>query len=205
MQVSYDGKPLDSLSRQDERELSSGRPRERAEGVVMTASEAITAKTRGLRFLYAFLGGLIALIMIPLLIGTALYEPRDLIVLAPLSLVLTAALALFMRLMYRRNTTKFALRAAEQAPRMAAAGVAVLVEASGLSIGADHYPWSALTVTALDIVTSGGESSVTLVNRIELDAAGRSIVLDSPLIRNGQLVVRDVWLRCRLEGRGSSA
>jgi hypothetical protein len=81
----------------------------------------------------------------------------------------------------------------------------VLVEASGLSVGTDRYPWSTLTVRALVVsTTSAGDSSMNVIERLELEGGGQPIVLDAPLIQNGAAVVYDTWRRCRLKDQAPS-
>jgi hypothetical protein len=211
MQVTVNGKAVDHLEPRLERQLISRRRHERAEGAVMTVDEAVAATARGARFVYAGTSGFASLPVVLMLIGVASYEPRDLIVLGPLVLLLAAALAVLMRFSYRRTTAKVRQRAEQQLPRMPPPGALVLVEASALAIGEDRFPWSALIVRALDVTaTTFDDAPLNSIERLELsDGGARPVVLDALLIRNGRAVVDETWRRLREAGatnhRNSSA
>jgi hypothetical protein len=204
MQVVVNGKAADQLDPKLERQFVSGAPHGRTEGAVMGADEAVAATGRNLRILYGVVCGIAAVIMLGVLIGVGSYEPGDLVGLIPMVLVLAGGLALLLRFTWRRNTAKVRLRADQQLSRMPAVGTPVVVEADGLAIGAARHAWSALSVSALDITaTSFNDAPLTLIERLELDAAAvRPIVLDTVLIRNGRAVVDEVWRRLREAGRG---
>ena len=129
MQVTVNGKAVDRLEPGLERQLTSGRPQERVEGVVMTADQAVDTAAASRRVLYAVAAGSGAFVMVLALVGAASYEPRDLVLLVPLVLLLAGALAMLMRFTYRRKTAKVRQRAEQQLPRMPPPGALVLVEA----------------------------------------------------------------------------
>jgi hypothetical protein len=205
MQVTVNGKAVDHLEQVLERQLTSGRPRERTEGAVMTANQAVAATARGMRLLYGWTSGFAALLVVLMLIGVASYEPRDLVVLGPGALLLAAALAVLIRFVYRRTTAKVRVRAEQQLPRMPPPSAQVVVEASALGIDEDRYAWSALVVRALDVTASTfNDAPLSLIERLELvGAGGRSIVLDASLIKNGRAVVDETWRRLREAGATS--
>jgi hypothetical protein len=190
MQVTVNGKAVDHLEQVLERQLTSGRPRERTEGAVMTANQAVAATARGMRLLYGWTSGFAALLVVLMLIG---------------ALLLAAALAVLIRFVYRRTTAKVRVRAEQQLPRMPPPSAQVVVEASALGIDEDRYAWSALVVRALDVTASTfNDAPLSLIERLELvGAGGRSIVLDASLIKNGRAVVDETWRRLREAGATS--
>jgi hypothetical protein len=196
------GKAVDRLEPGLERQLTSGRPHERVEGTVMTAEEAVDTAAASRRVLYSVASGVGALVMVLALVGAASYEPRDLVLLVPLVLLLAAALAILMRFTYRRRTAKVRQRAEQQLPRMPPPGALVLVEAGALGVGEARFSWSALVVQALDVTdTTFNDASLTLIERLELDSgAALPVVLDAQLIRNGRAVVDETWRRLREAG-----
>ena len=206
MQVMVNGAAVDRLEPELERQLTSGRPQERVEGEVMTADQAVDAAAANRRVLYGVTSGFAALVVVLALIGAASYEPRDLVLIVPLVLLLAAGLAGLMRFTYRRRTAKLRERAEQQLPRMPPPGALVFVEASALGIGEDRYLWDALVVQALDVTaTTFNDAPLTLIERLELSGrAGRPVVLDAQLIKNGRAVVDETWRRLR-EAAGSSS
>jgi hypothetical protein len=202
MQVTVNRKAVDHLEARLERQLTSGRPRGRTEGAVMTADQAVATAAHGLRLVYAWTSGLAALLTALMLIGLASYEPGDLVVLGPLVLLLAGALAVLMRFIYRRTAARVRQRAEQQLPRMAPSATQVLIEASALAIGEDRYPWNALVVQALEVTaTTFNDAPLTLIERLELDSgADRPFVLDAQLIKNGRAVVDETWRRLREAG-----
>ena len=199
MQVTVNGKAVDRLEPGLERQLTSGRPHERVEGVVMTADQAVDRAAANRRVLYAVTAGFGALVVVLALVGAASYEPRDLVLLVPLVLLLAAGLAMLMRFTYQRRTAKVRQRAEQQLPRMPPPGALVLVEASALGIGENRYSWSALVVQALDVTdTTFNDASLILIERLELSSgADLPVVLDAQLIKNGRAVVDEIWRRLR--------
>jgi hypothetical protein len=191
LRVLVNGKPRGELDARLEREVRVKRVIAVAEGVVLTPEQALSNAKRRMTLLYGVAFGVAGLIVIVVTIGTAAYEPRDLIVFLPLVLILGVGLAVLLRFVWRRNVAAVVKRAAAT---VTAPGVPVRVEDAGLSIGAETFPWTAIAVDELGVVRISSEDSTTeAVDRLTLSSGGRVVVLDALTISNGAVVVGQAW------------
>jgi len=194
MRISVNGRPVAALTSAIERRLASKHGPEVAEGAVLSAEQSSAAWAGRTRLLYGVLCGVGGAIATAALIAAAWWEPRDLILVLPVYLVLAAGLAWLLRFFYRRNLAKLRVRADAQLPRMAPAGTNIRADADGLSVGQTRYAWSDVVVDAVEITdTTYDDSSVSWIERLDLTGEGRVIVLDTVLIGNGALVLATAW------------
>jgi hypothetical protein len=199
MRVSVNGKPVEGLSPKLERRLTvRAADKPVIEGVVMTTDQAVGQVARGLKLLYGSACGVAAVIMIALIIGTASWEPGDLVLLIPVALVLAGALAALLIHVYRRNLAKTRRRAEATLPRMAPAGTPIRLDGAGLSVGAVAIPWPEVTIEAVEITgTSMNDEAISYIEWLALSGGGREVTLDCLLITSGRLVVDRAWLALR--------
>ena len=194
MQIAVNGKPVAALSAAVEKRLAGRRGAEVAEGAVLSVEQSTAVWARRTQLFYGILCGVGGTIATAALIMAAWWEPRDLILVLPVYLVLAGGLAWLLRFVYRRNLAKLRGRADAQLPRMAPAGTHIRADGDGLTVGQRRNLWSDLVVDAVEITdTSFDDSSVSFVERLELTGGGRPIVLDTVLIGNGAAVLAKVW------------
>ena len=146
-----------------------------------------------MRLLFGVAGGLGAIFGLGLLGVAAAYEPRDLVLTLPLTVVAVLAIWLLMRFVWRRNLAKVVARAEAQVA-LTAPGQAVRVDATGLAIGGATFSWPQITVQELGVLErSDSDSTSWEVDRLTLLARGRSLMLDAQVVSNGRMVVRQAW------------
>jgi hypothetical protein len=73
---------------------------------------------------------------------------------------------------------------------MAPAGTAIGVDAAGVAVGAQIFPWPTL--------------SIEQVERLVLAGPVGALVLDPAMMRNGHLIVGNAWRRMRLAGHDAT-
>jgi hypothetical protein len=194
MRISVNDRPVAELTPAIERRLVSRHGPQVAEGAVLSAEQSTAAWARRTKLFYGVLGGVAGAIATAALVITAWWEPRDLVVVLPLYLVLAAGLAWLLRFGYRRNLAKLRVRADTQLPLMPPAGTSIRADADGLTVGQVRYGWSSLVIDTVEITdTTYDDSSVSWIERLELTSDGRPVVLDTVLVGNGALVLSTAW------------
>ena len=195
MRVLLNGKTLDHLDKRVERDLASGGKREVAEGVVRTADQVVAATARAMKILFGAAGGIGALIMVAALIAAGVDEPRDLILLGPLTLILSAGLAALVAFIYRRNLAKARAKAGPQLAQMPTPGTTVRASGEGLAIGGALRPWSAVAIEVMEIgrISSSDGADSYYIESLSLVASGRVVVLYAIALTNGSLILAKIW------------
>jgi hypothetical protein len=164
-------------------------------GVARSPEETVEATRKGLLILYVGAGGLAALIGAGALAAAAAYEPRDLILVLPLYLVVAGFLWVLLRFVLRRNLAKAQARAEALAATLPA-GAAVRIDDAGIGFGGRTIGWSEVGVDEVGVAVASTEDSTSYyVDRLALSLGGRKLVLDMIAFKNGRDVISQAWRR----------
>jgi hypothetical protein len=204
MRILLNGQPVEELSAKDLKALSISAERDVVEGTVLSVDEAVAATGRNLRLVYGIVCGLGAAIYGAGLVAAAVYEPRDLVGLVPLGLILAVALAALLRFFYRRNLVMTRGVLTPRLARMAPPGVPIRVDGAGVSMAGSQAAWSDIVIASVEFRTipvSEGPD-MTIIESITLSCPDQAMVLDHGGLVNGRAIVDKAWLR--LHNGGSS-
>jgi hypothetical protein len=81
---------------------------------------------------------------------------------------------------------------------LAAAGSAISVDAVGLGIAGQIFPWPALGIDQVEFARFGNRHlDVFMIERLLLTAPTGRVVLDPVMMQNGRVIVDNVWRRLR--------
>lgn len=194
MQVTLNGKERGELDDGLERRLRVRKALALAEGEVLSADAAVALASRGLRLFYGAAAVVGGLVMIAALAAAAAYEPRDLVVVAPLAVAVVAVVWVMVVTAYRRNRRKVAARAETWLPQMPPAGAIVRVSDAGLELDGAVTPWTALVVGRLDVISTRlNDEQMTFIERMTLFGGAKPAALDIMLMTNGRTVIAQAW------------
>jgi hypothetical protein len=195
MRVLVDDRPRDPLTPAQERNITLWTARDSAESSMLSAEEATAAHLRQTKWAFVIAGCLFAL----LTCATALLaEPADRAMAFGLAIAGSLAVAgvLFYFLQRRAGiwNDQLSLRLLGLAP----AGSRIGFDATGLSVGDRGLPWASLRIDQVEFAGFAAHRAEWYrIVRLSLTSPTGPVVLDPAMMRNGRLIVDNVWRRLR--------
>jgi len=193
--VSINGKPAVELTAKLARQVRVLKGPAVVTGVARSPEETVEATRKGLLILYVGAGGLAGVIGAGALAAAAAYEPRDLVLAAPLYLAVGGVLWVLLRYVFRRNLAKAQARAEALAATLPA-GAAVRIDDAGIGFAGRTVAWTDVGIDEVGVAVASSEDSTSYyVDRLVLSLGGRRLVLDMIAFKNGRDVVSQAWRR----------
>ena len=198
MRVLIAGNPHDPLSPAEEKDVRQFGAEESVQGVVLPADEASKAQAGKIKLVLMIFWGIIAILAA---IIASMAEPAD------LPVVFTAAVIASVPSASSSPSWSGGGRGAgkRDLPRrlagMAPAGTAIGVDAAGVAVAGQIFPWPTLSIEQVEMLKLGAKyRTLFTLERLVLVGPGGTIVLDPVLMRNGHRLIGNAWRRMRLAG-----
>jgi hypothetical protein len=170
--------------------------------VVLPADEATKARVGRTRLVLMIFWGVIAVFAA---IIASVAEPADLPVVFAAAVLSVGGLGVFFAFMVRRRTRRWQRDLPRRLAGMAPAGTAIGVDAAGVAVGAQIFPWPTLSIEQVELLKFGSRyRTMFMLERLVLAGPGGVIVLDPAMMRNGHLIVGNAWRRMRLAGHDAT-
>ncbi len=198
MRVLIAGNPHDPLSPAEEKDVRQFGAEELVQGVVLPADEASKAQAGKIKLVLMIFWGIIAIIAA---IIASMAEPADLPVVFTGAVVSVGALGLVFAFMVWRRTRSWQLDLPRRLTGMAPAGTAIGVDAAGIAVGGQIFPWPTLSIEQVEMLKLGAKyRTLFTLERLVLTGPDGTIVLDPVLMGNGHRLIGNAWRRMRLAG-----
>lgn len=202
MRLVIDGKPAPELTRKIEQTFLLAQAQEAVKGSVMTPAEATEYFIRMTKRWFQILAGIAIVLMIGIIVAGLSYEPRDAPILIPCMLLIAGGLCFFLQWLLRRRIRIWNEKLGHRGEGLPPANTVVAIDAGGLTIGAETFPWPSLSVSEMELThynASAGDttSTVHLIERLALASGTRSFVIDRQMLQNGVRLIDNVWRRVR--------
>jgi len=195
MRVLVDDKPHDPLTPAQERDIGLSRAQELAEGSMLSAEEATRSYISQTKWLFVIMGGLCLLLTGGL---GLLADPIDQAMIYGAVVVANLSLAAFLFFLLRRRARVWNDRMGLRLLGLAPAGSRIGFDATGLSVGDRALPWEALQIRQVDLAEfTARRATMYRIDRLSLDSPSGTVVLDPAMMRNGRLMVDNIWRRLR--------
>jgi hypothetical protein len=198
MRVLIAGNVHDPLTPAQEKDVRQFGDEESAQGVVLPTDEATRAWISKIKLVAMIFWGIIAILAA--IIASAA-EPADLPVVFSATVVAIGALALVFAFMVWRRRRRWQADLPRRLAGMAPAGTAIGVDAAGIAVGGQIFPWPTLSIEQVEMLRLGAKyRTLFTLERLVLAGPGGTIVLDPILMRNGSRIIGNAWRRMRLAG-----
>jgi 4-amino-4-deoxy-L-arabinose transferase-like glycosyltransferase len=202
MRVLIAGTPHDPLSPAEEKDVRQFGAEESVQGVVLPADEASKAQASKIKLVLMIFWGIIAIIAA---IIASMATPADLPAVFTAAVIAVAALGLFFAFMVWRRTRSWQRDLPRRLTGMAPAGTAIGVDAAGVAVGGQIFPWPTLSIEQVEMLKLGAKyRTLFTLERLVLVGPDGTIVLDPVLMRNGHRIIGNAWRRMRLAGHDAS-
>jgi hypothetical protein len=201
MHILIDGKPVAALTAKHERDLRLSKAADSIEGSVLSAEDATSAYIRQTKWLYGLLGGFALVLMLGVAIGATVSDgltQGDRLMVVSGAVVAAALLATFLGLMLRYRIRSWNRTLDKRRDGMPPPGTAIRLDAERLAVATQSFAWPSLTVEQVEISagSSGADSdTVYTIERLSLASPVGPLVLDKGMLRNGYMIVDNVWRR----------
>ena len=196
MRILVGNKPRDPLTEKQERNISLARQAESLQSSILSTDEATRIQMAGTRRAFIVIMG--ATVVFSLVIASVA-DRADQPVTFGAAIVINIALALFLFFfLVRRRNSLFAASLGPRVSGLAAVGSKISLDATGLSIAGQVFPWLALGIDQVEFTKlSTRYLDVFLIERLLLSAPAGRVVLDPAMMQNGRVIVDNVWRRLR--------
>lgn len=202
MRVLIAGKDHAALTPAQEKDVRQFNAEESVQGVVLPTDEASKAQTSRIKLVLMIFWGVIALFAA---IIASVAEPADLPVVFTAVVLGVGALGLFFAFMVWRRARSWQQDLPRRLVGMAPVGTAIGVDAAGLAVGGQIFPWPTLAIEQVEMLRLGTKyRDMFTLERLVLVGPGGPIVLDPVLMRNGHRLIGNAWRRMRLAGRDAT-
>jgi hypothetical protein len=202
MRVLIAGSVHDPLTPAQEKDVRQFGAEESVQGVVLPTDEATKALVGKIKLVLMIFWGFIAIIAATI---ASLAEPSDLPVVFTGAVLSVGGLGLFFAFMVWRRRQSWQQDPPRRLAGMAPAGTAIGVDAAGVAVGAQIFPWPTLSIEQVEMLKLGAKyRTLFTLERLVLAGAGGVIVLDPVLMRNGHRIVGNAWRRMRLAGHDAA-
>jgi hypothetical protein len=202
MRVLIAGNVHDPLSPAQEKDVRQFGAEESVQGVVLPADEATKALVGKIKLVLMIFWGIIAIIAA---IIASMAEPADLPVVFTGAVLSVGGLGLFFAFMVWRRTRSWQRDLPRRLTGMAPAGTAIGVDAAGVAVGGQIFPWPTLSIEQVEMLKLGAKyRTLFTLERLVLAGPDGTIVLDPVLMRNGHRIVGNAWRRMRLAGHDAA-
>jgi hypothetical protein len=202
MRVLIAGNVHDPLSPAEEKDVRQFGAEESVQGVVLPADQATKALVGKIKLVLMIFWGIIAILAA---IIASMAEPADLPVVFTGAVLSVGGLGLFFAFMVWRRTRSWQRDLPRRLTGMAPAGTAIGVDAAGVAVGGQIFPWPTLSIEQVEMLKLGAKyRTLFTLERLVLAGSDGTIVLDPVLMRNGHRIVGNAWRRMRLAGHDAA-
>lgn len=201
MRILIDGKICEALTPAQEKDVRQFRAEDSVRGQVLSADEATAARGSQTRTVFAILWGVTAAVAV---IMASLAEPADQSIVFPAAAFILLLLGAFFVFIYRRRKQIWRRDLPRRLEGMAPEGTAIGVDAAGVIVGGWTHPWPALAIEQVELGRyRSSRATILTLDRLALRGPGGLIVLDPAMMRNGHLIIGNVWRRMRAAATGA--
>ena len=202
MRILIDNKPVDGLTPKQEKTFFLSKVQEAVKGRILTPDEATQVFIRQTKQWFTIMGAIAGVLMLAVVIGGVIGEPKSAAYIIVFAIVVVAALALIMNLNLRHRVRVFTRKMAHRIEGLLPVGTVLAIDGAGLSVGPETFAWPMLAIDTLELSTgslpSGDTSTdIMIVERLSVAAGPKTFMLDRAMIENGMLLVDNVWRRLR--------
>ena len=202
MRILIDDKPVEAITRKQEKTFFLAKVQEAVKGRILTPEEATAVFISQTKRWFMIVGAIGLVLMVGVLVAAVVGEPDNALIFIPFGLALFGALALFMKLLLRHRVKVFTRKIAHRLEGLMPVGTVLAIDGAGLSIGPETFAWPTLAIDTVELTTGSmpsGDSSIdiTLVERLSVAAGSKVFMLDRAMIENGPLLTDNVWRRLR--------
>jgi hypothetical protein len=202
MRILIDDKPVEALTRKQEKTFFLAKVQEAVKGRILTPAEATEVFITQTKRWYMIVGGIGLVLMVGVVIAGVFGEPNSAVFFILFGLVIIGALVLFMNLMLRHRVKVFTRKMTHRLEGLMPVGTVLAIDSVGLSVGPDTFAWPVLAIDGVELTTgslpSGDTTTdITIVERLSVAAGPKTFMLDRAMIENGTLLVDNVWRRLR--------
>ena len=202
MRILIDDKPVDGLTPKQEKTFFLSKVQEAVKGRVLTPDEATQVFIRQTKQWFTIMGAIAGVLMLLVVIGGVVGEPKSAAYIIAFAIVVVAALALIMNLNRRHRVKVFTAKMAHRIEGLMPVGTVLAIDGAGLSIGPETFAWPMLAIDTVELssgsMPSGDTSTdIMIVERLSIAAGPKTYMLDRAMTENGMLLVDNVWRRLR--------
>jgi hypothetical protein len=199
MQVTIKGRPVTDLPANWQKDIRLGSERAEITGAALGMDEAAARFLSRYRIVCACFVVFVWLVLYAML---AFAQPGDRTVLVPFGLVMAALTPLVFVAIYFVRRGRLLASLPERAKAAPPPGMAVRVDASGLTIGGRFAAWNDVTLDKVDFELLKGRygSRTLLVHQVTMRARDFAYTLDGLLMDQGHLIVAETY-RHKCNGR----
>jgi hypothetical protein len=202
MRILIDDKPVDGLTPKQEKTFFLSKVQEAVKGRILAPDEATRVFIRQTKQWFMIMGAIAGVLMLLVVIGGVVGEPKSAAYIIVFAIVVVGALALIMNLNLRHRVKVFTAKTAHRLEGLMPVGTVLAIDGAGLSVGAETFTWPTLTIDTVELSTgsmpSGDTSTdIMIVERLSVAAGPKTVMLDRAMIENGMLLVDNVWRRLR--------
>ena len=202
MRILIDDKPVDGLTPKQEKTFFLSKVQEAVKGRVLAPDEATQVFIRQTKQWFTIMGAIAGVLMLLVVIGGVVGEPKSAAYIIAFAIVVVAALALIMNLNRRHRVKVFTAKMAHRIEGLMPVGTVLAIDGAGLSIGPETFAWPMLAIDTVELSSSSmpsGDTStdIMIVERLSIAAGPKTYMLDRAMIENGMLLVDNVWRRLR--------
>ena len=202
MRILIDDKPVDGLTPKQEKTFFLTKVQEAVKGRILSPAEATQALVARTRQWFTVAGSIGGVLMLLVVVGGVIGEPKSAAFIIGLAIVVVAAVALMMTLNLRHRVKVFTAKMAHRIDGLMPAGTVLAIDGAGLSVGPDTFAWPTLAIDTVELSTgsmpSGDTSTdIMIVERLSVAAGPKTFTLDRAMVENGMLLVDNVWRKLR--------
>jgi len=202
VRILIDDKPVDGLTPKQEKTFFLSKVQEAVKGRVLTPDEATQVFIRQTKQWFTIMGAIAGVLMLLVVIGGVVGEPKSAAYIIAFAIVVVAALALIMNLNRRHRVKVFTAKMAHRIEGLMPVGTVLAIDGAALSIGPETFAWPMLAIDTVELssgsMPSGDTSTdIMIVERLSIAAGPKTYMLDRAMTENGMLLVDNVWRRLR--------
>ncbi len=202
MRILIDNKSVDGLTPKQEKTFFLSKVQEAVKGRILTPDQATRIFIRQTKQWFMIMGAIAGVLMLLVVIGGVVGEPRSAAYIIVFAIVIVGVLALIMNLNLRHRVKVFTARMAHRLEGLVPVGTVLAIDGTGLSIGPEIFPWPMLAIDTVELssgsMPSGDTSTdIMIVERLSVAAGPKTFTLDRAMTENGMLLVDNVWRRLR--------
>jgi hypothetical protein len=195
MRVLIGGEPHEALTVAQEGYIRLSRKENSVQGSILSADEATQAYIGSTKWLFIILNGLALILGLGV---AALADAPDQPMLLGSVIVVNVLLAMFFFFLLRHRANAWNAKLAARVAGLPGTGSAISLDAAGLGIAGQIFPWMTLGIDQVELADfTSHNTSVYTIERLSLAAATGRVVLDPAMMKNGLLIVDNVWRRLR--------
>jgi flagellar biosynthesis protein FliQ len=152
MRILIDDKPVEALTRKQEKTFFLAKVQEAVKGRVLTPEEATAVFIVQTKRWFMIVSAIGLVLMVGILIAAVGGDP-DNWPFIPFGLALFGALALFMKLLLRHRVKVFTRKIAHRLEGLMPVGTVLAIDGAGLSVGPETFAWPTLAIDTVELTT----------------------------------------------------